>query len=182
MASKPLKMKKLEKVAYHEAGHAVAAFLMRRSFSYVTIKPDESSFGHIFYQKFRDSFNPDYVEDYKIRRPLEKAIITGLAGHVAEKIYSKQENYETSENDFHVAVDLASYLCGSNEEIEAYIKWLYIRTKNMLEHPNNWCKVKAFAEELLDHRRIGYVKARKIMKDAVENSFQEYRKRSRAPK
>ena len=85
MASKSQK-KKLEKTAYHEAGHAVAAFLLRKRFSYVTIESGEDSLGHIILKRFRDSFQPDVDEISKIRRPLEKDIMISLAGNAADKI------------------------------------------------------------------------------------------------
>lgn len=36
-----------EAIAYHEAGHAVMAYLKRRRFKVVTIEPDEDSGGHV---------------------------------------------------------------------------------------------------------------------------------------
>jgi len=119
-----MKRKELEKTAYHEAGHAVAAFEMKRSFRHVTIEPDEESLGHIMFTKFRDSFRPDIDSYSKIRNPLEKAIITALAGPIAEQIFSGRKNLIGAGGDFHNASEYADYLCGSREESEAFIKWL----------------------------------------------------------
>ena len=162
-----MKPKSVEKTAYHEAGHAVAAFHMRRSFRYVTIEPDEESLGHVMYTKFSDSFRPDIDSDRKIRKPLEKAIITAFAGPIAEQIFSGRKNPIGASRDFHSASDYVSYLCVSSEESEAYINWLWIKTKKMIMNPTKWCSVKRLAEELLDCRRIGYVKARKIIKESM---------------
>ena len=174
-----MKRKKVEKTAYHEAGHAVAAFYMKRSFRYVTIEPEEDSLGHIMYKKFRDSFNPEIDPDREIRKPLEKAIITAFAGPIAEQIFSGRKNRIGASSDFHGALDCALYLCGSNEETEAYVNWLWIRTKNMIRQPAKWCSVEGLAKELLDCRKIGYMKARRIIKESFERAVRERNKSMR---
>jgi len=167
-----MKRKKVEKTAYHEAGHAVAAFEMKRSFRHVTIEPDEESLGHIMYTKFRDSFRPDIDSYSKIRNPLEKAIITAFAGPIAEQIFTKRMGRIGASSDFCNAVNYVDRLCGSNEEALAYINWLWIRTKNMIRHPAKWCAVERLAEELLDCRRIRYKKARRIISEALGKGCQ----------
>ena len=182
MGKKPRRTKKLERIAYHEAGHAVAAFLVRRAFRYVTIKPGEDSLGHILFRKFSDSFRPDIeYDEHKLRPPLEKVIITGLAGHAAESIYAGRNNWVGSRKDFHNAVDYATYLIGEPKELEAYMKWLLIHTRNKLCHPMHWGAVKALAEELLKQDRIGYRKARKIIYWGMNKAFEESRKTTGPP-
>jgi hypothetical protein len=168
-----MKRKKIEKTAYHEAGHAVAAFYMKSSFCYITIEPDEESLGHVMFKKYRDSFNPEIDSDRIIRKPLEKAIIIAFAGAIAEQIFSGQKNPTGTSRDFRSAVDDATYLCGNLEETEAYINWLWIRTKNMIRQPAKWCSVKRLAEELLDCRKIGYMKTRRIIKESLQSAFRE---------
>jgi hypothetical protein len=45
------RIRRVEHIAHHEAGHAVAAVAFRKSFRYVTIEPDDDSLGHIIFQK-----------------------------------------------------------------------------------------------------------------------------------
>ena len=45
--------------AYHEAGHAVAAFLLRRRLRRATIIPDEDSLGHIRTGRAPPTLQPD---------------------------------------------------------------------------------------------------------------------------
>jgi ATP-dependent Zn protease len=49
--------------AYHEAGHAVAAYELRLPFRYVTIIPDEEkmTLGHIIYRGFGPDFHPGTI-------------------------------------------------------------------------------------------------------------------------
>ena len=164
MASKSSKQKRFEKPAYHEAGHVVAAYCVRRGFSYVSIEPGEDSLGHVVYQKFRDSFHPDYDEKIKIRPLLEKVIIIGLAGYVAEKIFTGKR---AADDDFQIAFENACIITGSAEEASAFLKWLLIRTENMVRLPHNWAAVQALAEELLKVKKIGYHRARKIIREAL---------------
>jgi hypothetical protein len=171
-----MKRKKLEKTAYHEAGHAVAAFYMKRPFRYVTIEPDEDCLGHIMYKKFRDSFNPEIGSDREIRKPLEKAITTAFAGPIAEQIFSGRKNIVGAKGDLRDALNYAFYLCGSPEETEAYVNWLWIRTKNMIRQPAKWCSVEGLAKELLDYRKIEYMKARRIIKESFEKAVRERNK------
>ena len=166
MASRSSKQKRLEKTAYHEAGHVVAAYCVGRGFRYVSIEPGENSLGRMMYQKFRDSFHPDYDENIKIRLPLEKVIITGLAGYVAEKIFTGRRGLTGAVDDFQRAFDYACFITGSVEETSAFVKWLLIRTENMLRLPHNWAAVQAIAGELIKVKKIGYNKARKIIRKA----------------
>ena len=176
MSSRSSKQKKLERTAYHEAGHVVAAYFVRRGFSYISIEPGEDSLGHVVYQKFRDSFRPDYDKKIKTRLPLEKVIIIGLAGYVAEKIFTGRRGLTEAVDDFQIAFDYASILTGGAEETSAFVKWLLIRTENMLRTPQNWAAVQALAEELLKVKKIKYHRARKIIREAQRKKEGTYGK------
>ena len=70
MGKKP---SKIEKIAYHEAGHAVACHLLRRAFTRVSIIPDDDSLGRVEYPKIRvkgldfEKLDEDPVEQLLIR-------------------------------------------------------------------------------------------------------------------
>ena len=102
-----------------------------------------------------------------------------LAGNAAEKIYSNRNDWRSSRGDFNNAVILADYLCGSNEECEAFTVWLSVKIKNILRINYNWCMVKALAEELLKHHKIGYKKARQIMIEAQNEDMKTFQKTQR---
>lgn len=167
MFSRSRKTKDIEATAYHEAGHAYVAVQMRRAFQYVSIEEDEESLGHVLYHKFSEKFEPEFEEDKKIRPYLEKAIMTGFAGFAAEKVFCNIQKWDGSKHDIKQAYKFASYLCGSNEEEKAYIKWLRIRTENMLRTPFAKAAVPALAKALQKKHKIGSKNARKIIKDAL---------------
>ena len=164
-------MDEITKTAYHESGHAVAAYCVNRKFRYASIKQGEDCFGQVLYEKYRDSFKPDRLETYRIRPQIEKTIITSLAGNAAERILCGDEtNDSLSMHDFANAVDFAGYLTVSNEEAEADVNWLFIRSKNILKLDFNWNAVKELAEQLIKRKKIGYRTARKIIFDAQQEA------------
>jgi hypothetical protein len=101
--------RKLEYIAFHEAGHAVAHFLTGIPFKYVTIKEDKEkdehglrSLGYIEYEKPKTK---DEWDQYSIMDPEEfntffKDDFTKLAGLVAEMIYRGRFNYKAAKGDF----------------------------------------------------------------------------------
>jgi ATP-dependent Zn protease len=77
MGKKP---SKIEKIAYHEAGHAVACHLLWRAFTRVSIIPDDDSLSRVEYPKIRvkgldfENLDEDPVERFLIREKLEKRL------------------------------------------------------------------------------------------------------------
>ena len=62
MATRAQKQKRIERTAYHEAGHVLLAYLLRKAFKYVTIEPDGDSLGYVLYYEFSESFsNKDFL-------------------------------------------------------------------------------------------------------------------------
>ncbi len=164
-------MNDLAKIAYHEAGHAVAAYVVKRAFQHVSIEEDEESLGHVMFRKFSDKFQPEYQEEDRIRPLLEKCIIVGLAGEVAEKkSYNAEIDFQSSMSDFSKAFDYICYLVGTVEEAEAFLNWMIVRTKNIIYLDFNWNAVKVLAEQLIKRKRIGYRLARKIIFDAQQEA------------
>jgi ATP-dependent Zn protease len=75
MAKRPTK---LERTAYHEAGHAVAAYSLRWKIIEVSIVPDPDSLGHVTRTPLKD-FHPDDDTRFSTLRKGEKEIILYLA-------------------------------------------------------------------------------------------------------
>jgi hypothetical protein len=99
---------KLDSIAFHEAGHAVAHVLTGIPFIFVSIKEDKEkdefgyrSLGHIMYENPKSQ--PEW-EQYSILNPDEFIIFfkddfTKLAGLVAEGIYRGRLNYKAAKGD-----------------------------------------------------------------------------------
>ena len=77
--------KRLEATTYHEAGHAVAAYLLKQPIRYVTVLPGEDgSLGHCAYAPPGEGFRPDVNVDMRTRARLEAMIMTAYAGAAAQ--------------------------------------------------------------------------------------------------
>ena len=146
-----------EVVAYHEAGHAVAAWrlgiALRRAG--ITIVPDraEGNLGSVSHVQFinRNFQWRDYDRD-RIRA--EKLAQLSLAGEIAQRRFSPRSvrRYH-GESDRRSAIDLLSPFTDI-KELEAWLKLLYIRTENMFSNPDVWNAVKRLAAALMQKRTI----------------------------
>ena len=87
------RIRRLEHIAHHEAGHAVAAVAFRKSFRYVTIEPDDDSLRHIIFQKRAASFRPDICRDLRTRVLCENSAIISLAGPSAGAHFCRREKW-----------------------------------------------------------------------------------------
>ena len=155
--------------AYHEAGHACVAFLLKRGVEEVSITcvPNRSE-GHVRLRR-RPKFNP---RDKRSRNAVEREVIIGYAGDIAEEKFSGSPSQGSSETDFVQANnDLGWHveecpghgdLC--NEVHEAYKHYMYACAKCTVEL--QWPRIEALAEELLKHGTLSGRKAREIWKTA----------------
>ena len=159
--------KKLIATAYHEAGHAVAYFFLRGGFHHVTIRPEseEDSLGHIAGHAL-PSFRPDLDNSTRARQVAERLIMCSFAGGAAEALHRGRNNWQGARSDWIAAIDLAGYFCAFGDEIEAYLKWLSIRTRNLVSSPLCWPGVEAVAEALLEREYLSSCQVRRIIRES----------------
>jgi hypothetical protein len=163
---------KLKKTAYHEAGHAVAAFAMSKRFKKVSIIPipDDNSLGRVSGCGWNSKLNPEIDEGVRLRHLVEAQIIIFLAGPVAEAKLTGRYNHIGASKDYAGAVSYADYVTGSSEETGAYINWLIEKTKNILSL-YHWNAVELLAGELIKHREIGYKATREIIRKGLDGDL-----------
>jgi hypothetical protein len=165
-------MSKLKRTAYHEAGHAVAAYALRRAFRSVTIVPGEDFLGKIWLTKL-STFHPEYDNSSKTNRRVEEGIIINYAGFVAEGIFTGRNDYRGAHHDLVCAAALASNMVGSAEEEDAYLNYLWISTKNLMKLPHWWSATEALAKTLLEKKTLNHKHAKQVIQKAVEDSIKE---------
>lgn len=158
-------------VAYHEAGHAVAAFDQHLRYKYISIIPDDKgTFGRVLLSLHPDDsiFHIGYLNDSG-RLYFERRIVTYFAGYVAEAKHQDIElDFEGEYGaDWENALEHAHFACGSFTEELAFAEWLFHRTVVMFKISHNWKMVEALAAELIKQKKIGYQASRKIMRDAA---------------
>ena len=170
-----------ERISYHEAGHAVAAFVMRMRFTHLSIIPDEDSIGHTMTSKLRD-FQPDVGRSRAGRDRYERYAMVSLAGLVAERLRIGRVRYRTNHPDVVQAFYLCSNTCGSDEETQACINWLWERTKNLMKSGRQLAAVEALAKQLRVRRYTGEREACRIIKQAFSDWDKRARRKRRSAK
>lgn len=159
-------------VAYHEAGHAVAYYILRIPIKYVTIKPDPEAhtLGEVQGLPFPKSLAPDVQIDLRTRDYLERRIMGLAAGAIAEAMVTGERDHIGATEDMQRCLDFASYYC-SDAEVSAYINWLCIRAEQLIQSPEHRRMLDEVADALVKKETISGRKARQIMNNARESFF-----------
>lgn len=148
-------------VAYHEAGHAVAAFYLGLRVREVSIVPDADALGHVSWKPMPPSFRPDAEVSPRVRDRIEREAIATLAGPWAEEKAGGDDAWRTSGSDLDDSVALLQYLCASDDELQAYLHLVSIRARNLVERL--WDSIDALAHQLLAKRRLSGEEVRRLM-------------------
>ncbi len=142
----------LAATAYHEAGHAVAARWQNVKFKEVSILPRNDTSGHVTPTSPPRWFEPDVRSDERSHRRVEAQARVMLAGVAAEARFKGRHDWRGASSDLGQAVFLLHYICGSNGELEAYVKLIRIQARGLVEA--HWNEVQAVAQALLDRERL----------------------------
>ncbi|RUW01101.1 MULTISPECIES: hypothetical protein [unclassified Mesorhizobium] len=141
----------LKATAYHEAGHAVVAFLQFFKIEFATIKPAGEAAGMVK-SMARGKVDPD-IATPAMRAKIEALIIVTLAGDIAQRKHqAKSVRRWHASADRQQAADLALSICGSGESATAYLAWLDIVTRNIVE--GRWSVIERVAAALLERETL----------------------------
>jgi hypothetical protein len=158
--------RQLERTAYHEAGHAVAAWVQHRRFTRVTIVPQGDVLGSCRFARL-PTFHPDSDTDQKTQWWIEREILHLLAGIAAEAHLSgRRPQGWSDQKDVRQAFQLALYQAGGDVKgAAAYLDWCWYPASGLVAHPLNWAAIKALAATLLAHRTLGERRARQVIQE-----------------
>lgn len=151
MARPSNKLSRLEATAYHEAGHAVAAFFFGFRIKSATVLAADDYLGRVDCQpKGRLDLGSNTPA---MRIKAEKFIIVTLAGDISQRRFNPRSSrkWQTT-SDRALAADLALTMCGSEESSTAYLAWLSIRARDIIH--GRWGTVEKVAHLLLDRRTV----------------------------
>ena len=170
--------------AYHEAGHAVMCYLLKKKFSYVTIRKDNknNSSGHLQYNRLKCI----HKGQRNYRQYIIRKICIYFAGLQAELLILRCQEWSPDIIDDLVKIAVRTH-CITNDEnsdsknitqlsldyvnndVDLALKIqdkCQIKAGNLLS--NNWAAVEALVTALLSkNSKIKYMEARKIIKDAL---------------
>ena len=148
-------LRQLTATAYHEAGHAVAAYWLGMRIGQVSIlpDPDEGTLGRCA-TRLPKWFDPEIESDPRTREWIRKEVLVLLAGKQAERLFTKRDNHIGARNDVVHADQLAGYLRTglhhmSDDGVRAYLSWLTIEARALVNNPWNRDAIEAVARELL---------------------------------
>jgi hypothetical protein len=176
----PHRPSRIERTAYHEAGHAVAAYLRRLRFTNISIIPDRGTLGRCEFSEAPVIIDLKTHSIARARRRIETLIIVSLAGIVAEHLLTGRHNWRGAQADLQDAARYAAYVTGSDDELGAYLRWLSEHTKMLLSAPPCWLAVRQLAAVLIEDRRLGERRARAIIAEALKRGAPRPKRRTRA--
>lgn len=165
--------------AYHEAGHAVAAFDQGVRIHGISIAPDQVSRGHIGIDTLHlDRHVSSFREDRGSRNRflMERHVLVLLAGKAAARRLDpsfRKRRADTPEegSDYGTARCLIGYFAGSDREAEKYREWLETRVEGILSAPWRWHQVKKLAQALLEEEKMGAKRVREVIRDAGQDWY-----------
>jgi ATP-dependent Zn protease len=154
------------RVAFHEAGHVVAAHTEGMPIRKATIIPERDESGHVLHVGPLRGVKLDSNGSDRARLRAESAIIIFLAGRAAQKKYSPRSwrNFHGC-SDFANAARLAPRVNGTDAATNAHSRWLDIRAKDLVEA--HWDDVVIIAEALVEERTLDRKRIDEIFKSAV---------------
>src|SRR5688572_6284219 len=140
--------------AYHEAGHAVAAFEMDLPVRLIGIS--STAGGEVRHRSpFYRSIPPDtmkYTRPLQFRDRIERNVIVAIAGVEAQRRFSARSwRRHHSEYDIDQAAEMLSHLA-EGDELTAHFKLLQIRTRNLVAF--RWQPVTALANALVEKSKV----------------------------
>lgn len=155
--------RKHESTAYHEAGHAVAAFTLRLKICRrgVTIVPDKER-DMLGYANVTAQLRgrPDTATSARTRARIEAWAVAHLAGDVAERKFTGRRRFGRHSDLLH-ASDLLEHISTSVEQFDARLRVAYAGAQDLIE--DNWVSVQTVAEELLRKRTLSADEVAKLV-------------------
>jgi hypothetical protein len=141
-----------EATAYHEAGHAVLAFLLGRPVQCVSILPDRDHLGVCEFGK--GVYRPS--EDW-----LEREILIALGGVAAEARYTGIYAWDAAARDQQYVHRLAVQRAGERRA-ERLERRMLAKAEHLLADDGPWRAVELISRELLSRREISGRTARHL--------------------
>jgi len=142
----------LARTAYHEAGHAVLAYVGGLKVLGTSIEEDGDSYGRTFYAYVAEWLKADRLADSQARRRLEACVLCYLAGVEAEARFAGRRDWRGASVDLEDAVSFAEHVVLSDEELRAYLRWLGVRVKGLVTV--YWALIDGVARRLLERRNM----------------------------
>lgn len=159
--------------AYHEAGCAAAAHYLgiplANAGATIIAKDDLDGYVTRLPGFLHGLGQPDYEELTDAKRLIaERYVIFTLAGMEAQRKYrpSSVRHYHSS-HDYHHAVDVISYFAPEEAKLNAYLRLLGVRARNLVTNPQGWQGIEALASALMERKTLSAEEVRCVLSNAA---------------
>jgi ATP-dependent Zn protease len=176
-----------EAVAYHEAGHAVAAHRLGYEVRRVSIAPKSGSTGHVSWRnpiknrsvKSKLEYGSEADLD-RVRHHIDHAIIVCLAGKFAQKRHNPRSAWRyggsgagrgeflLKGSDDQQALELMSRVHEDEKVRAAYSRYLEARAEDLVKR--HWSRIERLAITLLDRETISGDIREAMIKKAISGT------------
>lgn len=147
-----------EAIAYHEAGHAIAAWRLlngRNRVHRVSIVRDDDSLGQINHAPLLRGIQLDVDDSPRAQRKAEDLMLVCLAGPAAQCKYNPRTvRHYHGAGDCEQVYDLLSHLCSSDKEKDLYFRLMETRAEQFVARDFHWRAIEILAWELLKQRTM----------------------------
>ncbi|MGC3969956.1 MAG: cell division protein FtsH [Pirellulales bacterium] len=144
--------------AYHEAGHAAIALILRRPIERVSIEPNQVRLGHCTLRKSVHGPMKDSVET---------EILILLGGIGAEARHTGDYNWEAASDDMRTVRRLLEMRSGNDRQLKRTQNRLLDKAEHLLDEPGMWTAIERIAAELLRYRSVSGRGVRHIFEQAI---------------
>lgn len=143
-----------QRTAYHEAGHAVADYVLGREVKHVTINPDEEkgTLGHCAGAPPTEDEHPEYGLTHEAGGWVRDMLVSLQAGGLAEEKHCGECDEAGCGQDNEAAVSLAFSIAGSEEDAQAHLDTAHSQATVLIEKA--WPAVEAVAAALLERKHL----------------------------
>lgn len=152
---------RIQTVAFHEAGHAVACDLMNRHFDAVSASMEG---GRCSWKS--DQLRSWAASDYFPKAPVEVEIVVTFSGVTSERKFTGEHDTLGDNHDMDRAFTLANKICGDMVSVEKLLNRLYKRSEKLWTR-KAWAAVERVAAKLMVGETLDYEAVRSITKDQV---------------
>jgi len=163
----PRRKRSSQRIAIHEAGHAVMAYLCGRRIGAMSAVRHGEILGELEYRGFT-SFPARPLDDARARRKLETEIMIALAGLAAEYLHRGPVDRRGAATDLQRALSIAQAATADPEEATAFVNWLFVRARNRLCVPACARAVKALAVELARQGSLTGAEVRALLRRSLD--------------
>jgi hypothetical protein len=158
--------RQLRAAAFHEAGHAVAAYHLHVRLRRISIGADEGdALGWL--DLWLPHVTTDDADNIRQAQAVERDIVVLLAGAQAERVGLGRSSCPAGGVDFYEAMRRAGAICRTSDEISACLRWLQLRAHALVESPTWRQPIDRLAARLLERRQLGARETRAIISTAI---------------